>query len=600
MRFAYLVIVLSALAGVGVPAAYSQSSDKAPPVKVSPEEVRALIRQLGAEDYFVRQEAQERLLGLGAAALDQLVEAAEQSDLEVAARARFLLRKIHVQWHSSRDPEPVVSWMKSYGQAPTGERAQLIRRLAHHYEGQGLASLCRIARFEADQGLAHLAGVLALRYPRPGPKYRRLFALAVQENLQGSRRLSALWLQQAVQDQQSGKPDQRFWAQAIGQQVQRYRASPSLLEMEILQQLLEYCWSVSELSRQEKIAQAANAAIDTMIRHGHENAGKSLALWLFRNRQWHGWNRLWPRLAQAVRDDPLMLYAAAVVHRRQGRTGEAQTLVQKIRALSLSTLERAQLAEKLYREKLYEEAVAEYRRAFEGPQNSRTVMIGYNLGLLLADLQRYDKAAQVAQRCIDVLQAQVPGARGDALVNTFRAKQWFWEALAQGQKQGRPNTELLTKTIRADLQELDAIIALYRAADRPEIKRLAVQFIQQSLSQIDRAIPRRIVRPVPNLATPFNQWAWLVSNTQGDYEKALEYSKRSLQLAPGRASYLDTLGRCYYALRRYEDAVAAQRLAVRLEPHYQQMQRQLQLFEEALARTLAEDKPGEKQGQSDK
>ncbi len=595
MRRLCLVVVLSGLsllAGDLAPLARSQSSPKpSSPGKASAEEIRALIQQLGAEDYFVRQEAQERLRGLGVAALDQLVEAAEQADLEVAARARFLLRKIRIQWHDPQDPEPIASWMNSYAEASVSRRMEIIRHLAFHYEGQGLAPLCRIVRFEADRGLASLAGVLALRYPCPGPKYRRLLAQTVEKNLNGCQRVAALWLQQAVRDRESGKPDGRFWAQALRQQAHRFQASHSLLEMEILQQLLEYCWSVPQLARQGEVAQAAEAAVQVMARHGHESAGKSLALWLLRNRQWQGWVQLWPRLSDSVRQEPLMLYAAAAVHQHRGETRQAQQLLLQVRQYPMNLSQRVQLAERLRREKLYDWAIAEYGRALGSGPDGRIGIVGLYYGVLLADLQRYEKAAQVVQKTIQLLQAQLPGARGDAIINDLRAKQWFWEALAQQQKKGRPDTQLLVKAIQLDLQELDAIIALYRAADQPQEKRQAVQFIRQSLSQLEQALPRRIVRPLPNLATPFNQWAWLVSNTEGDYHKALKYSQQSLHLKPAEASYLDTLGRCYYALGRYEDAVVAQRLAVRLEPHFQQMHRQLQLFEQALARSRSDTSP---------
>jgi Flp pilus assembly protein TadD len=85
---------------------------------------------------------------------------------------------------------------------------------------------------------------------------------------------------------------------------------------------------------------------------------------------------------------------------------------------------------------------------------------------------------------------------------------------------------------------------------------------------------------VPNF---YNQWAWLIANTEGDQAKAVEYSRRSLELAPDEASYLDTLGRCYFAVGDLENAAKSQRQAVKLAPQYHVMQKQLALFESALA-----------------
>ena len=551
--------------------------------QITPEQIAALIQQLGAEDYFVRQEAQDRLLGLGLAALDQLVQAAEQSDLEVAARARFLLRKIRIPWHDPSDPEPVARWMREYGKSSTTQRIETIRRLGFHYEGQGLAPLCRIVRFESDQGLSQLAAVLALRYPRPGAEYRRRLAKAVQKHLQGTQRTGAVWLRQAVQADAEGKWDAKFWATAIEQQTQTYQVTGNLLLLEVLQQLLEFCWSLPSLAGSPEVQQAAEKAIAVMVQQGAEHAGESLALWLLRHRRWEAWDRLWPRLRETVRNEPLMIYAAAAVAQRRGRRADAQKLLQKVRQMSLSSRRRNVLADQLRAQQLFDWAAEEYRRVFEGGRDVQAVIAALDWSQMLADLQRYDEAAQVAQLGIELLKRQVPGIRADAVMSTFQARQWFWQALAQEKKQGRPNVQLLIKAVQTDLSELDAIIALYRAARRPETKQTARQFIQQALMRIERAIPRPGIRLGPGAASPYNQWAWLVSNTEGDYEKAKRYSQYSLQLAPRQASYLDTLGRCYYALQRYEDAVVVQRLAVRLEPYYQQMRRQLQLFEKALA-----------------
>jgi Flp pilus assembly protein TadD len=92
-----------------------------------------------------------------------------------------------------------------------------------------------------------------------------------------------------------------------------------------------------------------------------------------------------------------------------------------------------------------------------------------------------------------------------------------------------------------------------------------------------------LIEQYPDEPSLHNQWAWLVANTEGDYAKAVEHSKRSLELAPDEPSYLDTLGRCYYAAGDLENAVKTQRRAVELAPHYQVMRRQLAQFERELA-----------------
>ena len=78
-----------------------------------------------------------------------------------------------------------------------------------------------------------------------------------------------------------------------------------------------------------------------------------------------------------------------------------------------------------------------------------------------------------------------------------------------------------------------------------------------------------------------NQLSWLIGNTEGDQEQAVQQSRRSLELRPHSAGSLDTLGRCYFAVGDQENAIKYQRRAHRREPHSQQIRRQLEEFEMA-------------------
>jgi tetratricopeptide (TPR) repeat protein len=92
----------------------------------------------------------------------------------------------------------------------------------------------------------------------------------------------------------------------------------------------------------------------------------------------------------------------------------------------------------------------------------------------------------------------------------------------------------------------------------------------------------------------YNEWAWLVGNTEGDFEKAVRYSQKSIDLfreqiginpnytEEGTAGLLDTLGRCYFAAGDLEAAIKTQELAVKYEPHMRVLQRQLDEFQAAL------------------
>ena len=82
------------------------------------------------------------------------------------------------------------------------------------------------------------------------------------------------------------------------------------------------------------------------------------------------------------------------------------------------------------------------------------------------------------------------------------------------------------------------------------------------------------------LAEALNNYAWLICNTEGDFEQALKYSLESLEIREDSAK-LDTCGRCYFALGDLDNAIRVQKRALALEPHSPPLKRQLREFEQA-------------------
>ncbi len=98
------------------------------------------IEQLGHRDYPMREEAQAELLRLGPGALEALETAAEQGDLEVAARARYLLRLIQWEWLAKLGPEEIAQQLKDYRDLDGASRLARIRQFgAARREGCGCA-----------------------------------------------------------------------------------------------------------------------------------------------------------------------------------------------------------------------------------------------------------------------------------------------------------------------------------------------------------------------------------------------------------------------------------------------------------------------------
>jgi hypothetical protein len=79
--------------------------------------IKALIRQLGHEEYDKREEAEKALTKIGRPALPQLKAAREDKDAERATRATVLCKKIGSLPDPSKvDPKCTNGWMAAYGE----------------------------------------------------------------------------------------------------------------------------------------------------------------------------------------------------------------------------------------------------------------------------------------------------------------------------------------------------------------------------------------------------------------------------------------------------------------------------------------------------
>ncbi|MBN1588304.1 MAG: hypothetical protein JW888_02195, partial [Pirellulales bacterium] len=160
----------------------------------SPARINRLIRQLGNDDYEARQEAQDALAKLGFAAFDALSEATEDDDLEIASRARYLLRLIRVDLTRPDDPPEVAALLAKFRFLEEHDQIARLRKLAALDHGRGIAALCRVIRFEPSIVLAKRAAVAIVKqYPSDEVPLKRLAAM-LRENLKDSRRLPSEWM----------------------------------------------------------------------------------------------------------------------------------------------------------------------------------------------------------------------------------------------------------------------------------------------------------------------------------------------------------------------------------------------------------------------
>jgi len=483
--------------------------------------IARLIEQLGDPDYSVRQRAQDVLAEIGFEAYDALTAAAHHDDLEIAARARYLLRLIPAQWTAENDPPEVQKYLELYPQRPPEVRIQVMQLLGRVSGGAGIPALCRLVRFEQDLALSKRAAIEVLRQEPPDETGRARFEKAVRKYLTHSQRPGARWLLASLEF---------------------HKDNPE-----------------NALAEWSKLVDAERAALARAPNQSSPSIVAALVYHLAMARADRGQRELAEKTATEARqiepgNTPVALYA------------------------------RLDTANTLQRRGMFSWAELEYRRVIEADSSRLTVTAHVALSEMWHDQGKDLSAAEVLEDLIRLIEEKKLGDRGAASrspgeirsrMSYFLACHW----LQQGD--AAKHRRYLDEAIEADPAELDALIARCRLPNpEPEYHRKTLELVEEAAADL-----RDAIHEAPENPTYYNQFAWLVGNTEGDLDEALKYSKRSLELSPGSGAYLDTLAHVYFRRGDYENAVKTQARAAELEPHSGLITKKLEVFREALAKS---------------
>lgn len=558
---------------------------------VTGEEIARLIGQLGDDRFFVREQAQAKLAKLGHEAFDALVTAQDHEDIEIASRAKYLVRLVQIDWAIDGDPAPLEQLMEGFDQLDVAQRSDRIRQLAATTDPPWVAALCRVVRFERSALLSKQAAVRLIEQsglPTDAWPARGQWILA---QLGPSPRQSAQWVRLYVRSQADPAAVLPEWEKALELEEQTLLQYPEETDNAIVASLLRYQIGLYErLDKSEQIERSIARLVAT--EPGETGSMVKLIQWLVGRKSWEGLESLRQRFAGRFEQEPLLAYCLAGARRAQGDDAAAEKLAAAAKTLNPADAhQHLQLAVWLREQGWTDWAEQELRLVIEiGPaEGNDTLTAQYRLADLLHDRLADEEAGKVLQEAIAALDkaAQAAGNRQPQfreIVEESRrvisSRMHYYLACHHQQQRDRAKeAEQLLAGILNDPLDADILIALYRLPDQTDQERAQTQ------ARIDEAVARYKVRIAENQDDPnaHNQLAWLLSNTDREQELALKASLESLRLKPGEPGYLDTLGRCYFALKDYANAVKYQQQAVAGEPHSGQMRRQLELFQKALA-----------------
>jgi tetratricopeptide (TPR) repeat protein len=578
------------------PAASLSATDKA-----TKEHVQQLIQDLGSSHYTARRAAATELRQIGSDAFDLLDAATDNADPEVSASANYLLRQIPVRWVQADDHPLVRAQMRNYGQEPEARRLQHVDVLDRLSNGKGNAALCRIARYDRSALIARTAALAIIRPAEKPSEQPHIDAEVFERELGGSTRAPALWLRQylaQLRDPAAAAPVWKSWIELESARLNKNMGDTS---SDIV---LGLSWNLADLYRQIGDQPALNSAMDRMIglaADGSDETLVSLLAWLAENKSWTVLDTFLSKHQSRLEQSKRPLYYAALARAKQGKKDLAEELAVKASLVNSpeGSREGLAVAKELEERSQFDWAVREYRRTIEKQpaESIDGILSRLWLANLLHDYEHEKEAAEALDPLVKMVskgggagklyaqtreiwkeRVEIPSPEGlAARYHFYRACQY------QNEKDLQRARDEYDLAIKFDPEDADVLIAMYHFPESD------AKWHDAALARVTKLVKRfeKEIEENPTDPSAYNQWAWLVSNTEGDFQQAIRYSHRSVELnkhgESGEASFLDTLGRCYYAAGDYENAVKYEREAVAKVDYLQVMQRQLALFEKALA-----------------
>ncbi len=601
-----LVTLFSALWGTAT--SYVRADEPAaaaePPAGDLDSQIDLLIQQLGAPQYATRRKAKAELERLRLDAFDALNEAQLNDDIEIALSARYLVRSMQVSWWTEDDPLEVKHLLQDYGNQMEGVRRSLMEQLATLSSDKSLRPLCRLVRYEASDLLSKRAALLILSLEAPaGEDERAQWARLITARVGRSKRTAASWLRTYADLLANDPSALDRWQELIKTEEEQLALNPSTSSNELTRDLLK--WYADQLTLRDRQDEAMVAMRKTI---GLLNTTREEVLdavdW-FRER--NGWSiilEIAERFPDTIKRNPMLQYRLAEAHLKLGDQTTATSVAQQaLQAIPKELDKHMEVAFNLQHDGLFEWAELEYRHVAAGIDDDPAEAMRARIFLseLLHELERDREAGETLTDLLKLLKEQEAFRtllETDLMreVEGLTSRMHFFYAQQFGKDQQYPRQrEELLKGINSDPFDADILIAMFRAPEadaawKEEASRRireAVEHFRQEIHDLndqfngEHSAEERALAAW-QLALTNNQLAWLVSNTEGDFNEALRCSQRSLELQPSRSGFLDTLGRCYYAKGEFENAIKYQLQAVAKEPHSPAIQAQLRLFQQAL------------------
>jgi tetratricopeptide (TPR) repeat protein len=575
-------------------------------------EIEKLISQLGADEFVTRENAQAKLEKLGLEAFDALHQAQENDDIEVAMRARYLVRSLQVDWSKETDPPKVREILSGYGGKSEPERKSRIETLGE-MGVESLDALCRLVRFESSDRLSKRAALLVLNldFSKLEGEEKAKALNSVRDTVAASKRDSSVWLRSFAESAQNDEYAVDTWRDLLKKERRIMVEFPENSSPGLVRDF--YRWLAGKLIETDSREQALVVMKDSLeLLDGSRDQLVEAIDWLETQDAWPIIENLAARFPGEFDEVAILKYRLAEAQLKQGNAEQAaKTAAAALEMDAGSPEQHVITAYSLEERGLRDWAIQEYEKIIRDEEDGS--LDNLRARFLLSEMHHDQlndlQAAELLQGAVKAIDKndatrEVAEQRLGRTVGSLKSRMHYFFAEHHRVK-GEVELQMkeLLEGVKHDPTDADLLIGMYRvdtddkeflAETKKRIDTAVGNFrtqMKQSESQANSARSEAI-RTIINRqwAVACNQLAWLVGNTTGDIEEAIAASEKSLELRPDSAGYLDTLGHCHFRAGNFEEAVKVQKRAVKIDAHSGALQRALEQFSKALEEKEAGDK----------
>ncbi|WDI44599.1 tetratricopeptide repeat protein [Bremerella sp. P1] len=608
-----VVVCFVTLGPWSVSSANAQSS-----AATAPEKVQALITQLGDRNFTVRERAQTDLARMGIAAFDQLFGAMRDPDLEIARRAQYLIRSVEIEWTRPEFSDEVNAYLNRYGNLNVDNRRSRIGELSRLHTMDALSALCRIARYDVSEVLSKEAALAAaIQFQGATAEEKPQIIEIINARIGDSPRVGPSWMK--IFRTSLNQPDEAIaqWEDQITEEIDLFTTRPGLTSQQVVLDLVR--WEVDQL-RQQGQQEEALATMEDVIRISakfSESELLDLTTWFLDRKgpsvvgqlaEYHA------KKSPAVEgmpiggpfgENPSLLYLLAESELVQDNIEKAEQYAKAALSLEPDSYDSHYLtAQALSDRGTFRWSRNEYRYvidSFDDVLERESMLARMQLGELENDLGDPDKAAEVMWPWVEAVEKKFGpnnplNSDREEAISRFLARSYLFRATA-AEKRGdlAAAKKDLDRAVKYYEDEADVLIAAYRVGQQDDMwKAKAKEHIDHTIDfykpfvekfQKQYEIFKQNSRgddfmgaQGSQMANYCNQYAWLVCNTYGDFDHAVEASELSLEMQPGNGAYLDTLAHCHAAKKDWASAVKYQRMAAMQIPHSGMIREKFQEF----------------------